>query len=211
MWTLETCNFANSESGERTATRIWTGRSEVRYPVGERILSFLEIIHSIYVARQPSYNGYLGEFPPGIKTIKAWDLPLTSAVEIQNAWSYTTTAPICLLGVCKFKFTISVSAVHLQIWSTEPCWMVFITPKLNVLIVLWVDKKQCQKIRLALLAIHNRLNRGYTNQWQACLYYGARGHISKLCLPYKNHTILHAFRYTPYCYVATCGLRTDPQ
>jgi len=39
--------------------------------VGERILSFLEIIHSIYVARQPSYNGYLGEFPPGIKTTKA--------------------------------------------------------------------------------------------------------------------------------------------
>lgn len=44
----------------------------------------------------------------------------------------------------------------------------------------------------------------------ARLYHATRGHICKLCIYYKIHTIIYAFRYTIYCHFFTCAPRTVP-
>ena len=39
-----------------------------------------------------------------------------------------------------------------------------------------------------------------SNPWTASLYYMGRSHICRLCIYYKNFTIIQAVRYTTYCY-----------
>lgn len=49
-----------------------------------------------------------------------------------------------------------------------------------------------------------------SSPWTTMAQYATHGHICKLCISYKNFTIIQALRYTTHCYFSTCVSHTSP-
>jgi hypothetical protein len=89
-----------------TATRLWTGRSWVRIPAGERYCSLLQTVHAGFVAHPASCSVGAEVFFPGVKRPgQEVDHSPPSSAKVKNEWSCTTAPPVCLLGVGRDKYT----------------------------------------------------------------------------------------------------------
>lgn len=83
------------------ATRVWTGRHEVRIPANTSDSSLLQTSRQALGSTQ-----WIPVFFNRVKAAGTWfDHSPSCTAEVNNAWMYTSTLPICLHGVDRGNIT----------------------------------------------------------------------------------------------------------